>query len=321
MHGRNPLAAARGGRRLRQPGQARRRQLSRLHGDAIGACAPRWSPERFAQTGTGWVLRELSLAAPERVIGFVEEHRSLFARGARLCHGEAAYRDKGAPESGAQSCKELMREALSSWCFASPHSAGGITQEQTGRRKPRSCQCQDYRLDKNLHYHIIWHLPYMANAIKHSGVCIVPDPPPASALAETSFSFYPPHLRRLFTDRARELDILRDATDQLAAGRPKHLALFGLRRIGKTLLLLEHAVHMVIDGRVRMCARSTSISRNWPPRQSSSAVATLALSPIGRSRVLRPTERLSRLRWGSSLDRQPAFALSPKQWPPLTRHP
>ena len=77
----------------------------------------------------------------------------------------------------------------------------------------------------------------------------MPDPPPASALAETSFSFYPPHLRRLFTDRARELNILRDATDQLAAGRPKHLALFGLRRIGKTLLLLEHAVHMVIDAR------------------------------------------------------------------------
>ena len=45
----------------------------------------------------------------------------------------------------------------------------------------------------------------MANAIEHSGVCIVPDPTPASVLAETSFSFYPPYLRRLFTDRVREL--------------------------------------------------------------------------------------------------------------------
>lgn len=31
--------------------------------------------ERFAQTGTGWVLRELSLAEPERVANFVETHR------------------------------------------------------------------------------------------------------------------------------------------------------------------------------------------------------------------------------------------------------
>ena len=30
------------------------------------------SPERFAQTGTGWVLRELSCAEPERVAGFIE---------------------------------------------------------------------------------------------------------------------------------------------------------------------------------------------------------------------------------------------------------
>ena len=31
--------------------------------------------ERFAQTGTGWVLRELSLAEPERVADFVETCR------------------------------------------------------------------------------------------------------------------------------------------------------------------------------------------------------------------------------------------------------
>ena len=31
--------------------------------------------ERFAQTGAGWILRELSLAEQERVVAFVEAHR------------------------------------------------------------------------------------------------------------------------------------------------------------------------------------------------------------------------------------------------------
>lgn len=35
--------------------------------------------ERFAQTGTGWVLRELSLAEKERVVDFVEEHLDHFS--------------------------------------------------------------------------------------------------------------------------------------------------------------------------------------------------------------------------------------------------
>lgn len=38
------------------------------------------SPERFAQTGTGWVLRELSLADPERVLNFVETYYACFSR-------------------------------------------------------------------------------------------------------------------------------------------------------------------------------------------------------------------------------------------------
>lgn len=58
-------------------------------------------------------------------------------------------------------------------------------------------------------------------------------------------SFYPPHLRALFTNRERELDILEGATSSLADGRPRHLALFGLRRIGKTLLLLEHVARLI----------------------------------------------------------------------------
>ena len=35
--------------------------------------------ERFAQTGTGWVLRELSLADQARVVGFIETHRNCFS--------------------------------------------------------------------------------------------------------------------------------------------------------------------------------------------------------------------------------------------------
>jgi len=52
-------------------------------------------------------------------------------------------------------------------------------------------------------------------------------------------------LRALFTDRERELAVLEQATRSLAEGRPRHLALFGLRRIGKTLLLLEHLTRQV----------------------------------------------------------------------------
>jgi 3-methyladenine DNA glycosylase AlkD len=38
------------------------------------------SSERFAQTGTGWVLRELSVAAPEQVARFIETHLEGFSR-------------------------------------------------------------------------------------------------------------------------------------------------------------------------------------------------------------------------------------------------
>jgi 3-methyladenine DNA glycosylase AlkD len=36
--------------------------------------------ERFAQTGAGWVLRELSLAEQERVVAFVNAHRDEFSK-------------------------------------------------------------------------------------------------------------------------------------------------------------------------------------------------------------------------------------------------
>ncbi len=37
-------------------------------------------PERFAQTGVGWVLRELSAAAPEEVAAFLRAHREVMSR-------------------------------------------------------------------------------------------------------------------------------------------------------------------------------------------------------------------------------------------------
>lgn len=37
-------------------------------------------PERFAQTGTGWVLRELSIAERERVVEFIETNMKLFSK-------------------------------------------------------------------------------------------------------------------------------------------------------------------------------------------------------------------------------------------------
>jgi hypothetical protein len=60
-----------------------------------------------------------------------------------------------------------------------------------------------------------------------------------------TITIYPPHLRTLFTDRERELAVLEQATISLTEGRPRHLALFGLRRIGKTLLLLEHVTRLL----------------------------------------------------------------------------
>jgi 3-methyladenine DNA glycosylase AlkD len=37
-------------------------------------------PARFAQTGVGWVLRDLSDAAPDRVVGFVQDHGHQMSR-------------------------------------------------------------------------------------------------------------------------------------------------------------------------------------------------------------------------------------------------
>lgn len=51
----------------------------------LEACAANLvSDDRFAHTGPGWVLRELSVAAPEAVAGFVERHPALSAEARRM---------------------------------------------------------------------------------------------------------------------------------------------------------------------------------------------------------------------------------------------
>jgi len=50
---------------------------------------------------------------------------------------------------------------------------------------------------------------------------------------------YPQNLRRLFTNRSYELGLLRHLKAQHLKGNTQHSVIFGLRRIGKTLLLKE----------------------------------------------------------------------------------
>jgi 3-methyladenine DNA glycosylase AlkD len=51
----------------------------------LSACAANLvSDDRFAHTGPGWVLRELSRVAPDAVRDFVEEHPALSAEGRRM---------------------------------------------------------------------------------------------------------------------------------------------------------------------------------------------------------------------------------------------
>jgi hypothetical protein len=61
------------------------------------------------------------------------------------------------------------------------------------------------------------------------------------------FYFYSSQLHDQFTDRQRELAVLRYAVEELRQGRPHHIALFGLRRIGKTTLLKEFAYRLLVE--------------------------------------------------------------------------
>jgi len=57
--------------------------------------------------------------------------------------------------------------------------------------------------------------------------------------------FYPKNLRDVFTNRRSELKLLNFYKEQHKEGNPTHLALFGLRRIGKTLLLKELVLRLL----------------------------------------------------------------------------
>ena len=56
---------------------------------------------------------------------------------------------------------------------------------------------------------------------------------------------YPTDERTLFTDRQYHLGLLEMCRTELEAGRRKHLALIGLRRIGKTLILKEFILRLL----------------------------------------------------------------------------
>ncbi len=61
-------------------------------------------------------------------------------------------------------------------------------------------------------------------------------------------TFYPSYLRERFTNRAHELSVLASVAEDLREGRPQHVALFGLRRIGKTLLAQEQVIRLLDRG-------------------------------------------------------------------------
>jgi DNA-binding transcriptional ArsR family regulator len=63
-------------------------------------------------------------------------------------------------------------------------------------------------------------------------------------------NFYPHYLRQLFTNRTRELSFLQGMVEDLLAGSPRRLAVWGLRRVGKTLVLQEQIARLHDRGTV-----------------------------------------------------------------------
>jgi AAA+ ATPase superfamily predicted ATPase len=61
------------------------------------------------------------------------------------------------------------------------------------------------------------------------------------------FYFYSPQLHHQFTDRQHELAVLTYAVEELRQDRPHHVALLGLRKIGKTSLLKEFAYRLLTE--------------------------------------------------------------------------
>lgn len=61
-------------------------------------------------------------------------------------------------------------------------------------------------------------------------------------------TFYPEYLRERFTNRAHELAFLEGVAEDLQRGQPRHVAIFGLRRIGKTILCQEQMLRLLVQG-------------------------------------------------------------------------
>lgn len=85
-------------------------------------------------------------------------------------------------------------------------------------------------------------------------------------------TFYPSYLRELFTNRAHELSVLANVAEDLRGGHPRHVALFGLRRVGKTLLAQEQVVRLLARGDLAPC---TWIWKGSVARQSPLLKGTL----------------------------------------------
>ena len=63
-------------------------------------------------------------------------------------------------------------------------------------------------------------------------------------------TFYPTYLRERFVNRIHDLTFLEGVAEDLRSGQPRHVAIFGLRRIGKTLLCQEQVVRLLTKGDV-----------------------------------------------------------------------
>lgn len=97
-------------------------------------------------------------------------------------------------------------------------------------------------------------------------------------------NFYPPYLRQLFTNRARELDFLQSMVTDLLAGKPRRLAVWGLRRVGKTLVIQEQIARMLDQG---AAPQSTWISKISARLRSYLRNAILDWSHSGRWKTAR----------------------------------
>lgn len=122
---------------------------------------------------------------------------------------------------------------------------------------------------------------------------------------------YSPYQASVFTNRRHELAVLQQAVEDLRQGHPQHIALFGLRRIGKTLLCREHVQRLLAQDQVIpvhmdfedlcsspeiFCQRYIGLTCFWALREPSSAVDAY-LSASSLLRLARQRWPLSRARW------------------------